>query len=72
MSETITLTFSGDVLRAIEEVCLREGVSREQLVGRAVEEHLFLRRFRTLRDRMVERARDQGITTDEDVFDRVS
>ena len=34
--------------------------------------HIFLRRFRSLRDRLASKAQQQGIRTDEDVFDRVS
>jgi hypothetical protein len=33
---------------------------------------LFLRQFRSLRERMMAHAQSQGIVTDQDVFDRVS
>ncbi len=72
MSQAITVTFPTDVEKALIEVTREEGVRAEEVVGRAVKEHLFLRRFRLLRDRMLATAEGQGVVTDQDVFDRVS
>ena len=47
-------------------------ISPDELIGQALREHLFLRQFRLLRERMTPRAKAQGIVTDQDVFDRVS
>jgi hypothetical protein len=72
MAQAITVTLPTDVERALIEVTRQEGVRPEEIVGRAVKEHLFLRQFRLLRQRMLAKARDQGIIADQDVFDRVS
>jgi metal-responsive CopG/Arc/MetJ family transcriptional regulator len=72
MIQSITVTLPSDVQLALDETSKREGVSRDELVSRAVKQHLFLRQFRSLRERMVANAKGQGIDSDQDVFDRVS
>jgi hypothetical protein len=72
MAQSITVTLPTDVEQALIEVTRQEGVRPEEVVGRAVKEHLFLRRFRLLRDRMVAKAEDRRVLTDQDVFDHVS
>lgn len=46
--------------------------SLPQVIAQAVEEYVFFRRFRLLRDRMIPKAQTQGVRTDEDVFERVA
>jgi len=41
-------------------------------VRQSLEDFLFVRRFRQLRQRMMAAAQAHGIVTDEDVFNRVS
>lgn len=72
MVQSITITLPDNVKQALEELSRKEGVSADEVVGRAVKQHVFLRQFRTLRDRMSAKAKSQGVITDEDVFDRVS
>ena len=72
MTQMITVTLQADIQVALDELSRSEGVSRDELVNRAVKQHLFLRRFRSLRERMTAKAASQGILSDQDVFDRVS
>ena len=72
MVQSITVTLPADVKQALDELSQKEGVSPDEVVGRAVKEHVFLRQFRSLRERMSAKAKSQGIVTDQDVFDRVS
>lgn len=72
MQETITVTLPDDVRRALDAFVREEGIPAADVVGQAVKEHLFLQRFRSLRERMAARARNQGVVTDQEVFDRVS
>ena len=51
---------------------MREGVSRSEVLRASLENYLFIRRFRTLRQRMMAAAQAHGVFTDEDVFDRLS
>jgi hypothetical protein len=72
MTENITLPLPLEIRNALEEATRAEGVSSEELVRRALRQYLFLRRFRRLADRLSAEAQNQGIFTDQDVFDRVS
>ena len=69
MVQSITVTLSADVKQAVEELSKKEGVSLDEIVGRAVNQHVFLRQFRSLRERMAAKAKNQGIVTDQDVFE---
>ncbi len=70
--QSITVTLPVDVKQALDELSKKEGVSPEEVVGRAVKQHVFLRQFRSLHERMAAKARNQGIVTDQDVFDCIS
>ncbi len=72
MVQPITVTLPADVKQALDEISKKEGISSDEIVGRAVKQHVFLRQFRSLRERMSAKAKNQGIVTDQDVFDRVS
>ena len=72
MAETITVALPAEVMQAVGELSKKEGVSPDEVVGRAIKQHVFLRQFRSLRERMLAKAKPQGIVTDQDVFDRIS
>jgi len=72
MRETITETLPAGMKPAIDDVTQKEGISSTELVTQALEEYLFFRRFRLLREKMIQKAQAQGILNDQDVFDRVS
>lgn len=69
MIQKITVTLPPEIRQALDELTRLEGVPADQVVGQAVKEHLFLRKFRLLRERMAAKAQSQGILTDQDVFD---
>lgn len=72
MANSITITLPDDVKQALDQMAQTEGITPDEVIGRALKQHLFLRRFRSLRERMSAKAQKQGILTDQDVFDRVS
>lgn len=72
MRETVTFSLPQKIRRELDRVAAREGVSRSDVLRASLEEYLFVRRFRALRQRMMAAAQARGIYTDEDVFDRVS
>lgn len=72
MSQPLSITLAVDVQQALDAFSLREGVSAEEVVNVAVKQHLFLRQFRSLRERLIAKNRNVGTLTDQDVFDRVS
>jgi predicted transcriptional regulator len=66
MSTTLTVELPDVVNAGLQAAASEEGVSDEKLAARAVEDYLFLRHFRKLRQKM---ERD---ITDQQVFDLVS
>jgi metal-responsive CopG/Arc/MetJ family transcriptional regulator len=72
MRETVTISLPQAIRRELDKVAKAEGVSRSDVLRQSLEDFLFVRRFRQLRQRMMAAAQAQGIFTDEDVFTRVS
>ncbi len=72
MEDTMTITLPAKVKSALEGVIQEEGISPNELISTALEEFLFFRNLRSLRERMIAKAQAQGIYTDQDVFDLIS
>ncbi len=72
MRETVTISLPQAIRRELDKVAKEEGISRSDVLRQSLEDFLFVRRFRQLRQRMMAAAQAQGIFTDEDVFNRVS
>jgi predicted transcriptional regulator len=72
MRETVTISLPPAVRRELDRVAREEGISRSDVLRQSLEDFLFARRFRALRQRMMASAQAQGVYTDEDVFTRVS
>ena len=72
MDQPISVSLPDDVATALDQATRDEGISSSELIGKAVRQYIFLRKYRLLRDRLASEARAQGIVSDQDVFDRVS
>ena len=72
MRSTLTISIPGKVREQLDRVSKIEGVSRSDIVRESIRDYLFIRQFRALRKAMGMKASQQGIYTDQDVFDRVS
>jgi metal-responsive CopG/Arc/MetJ family transcriptional regulator len=72
MRETVTISLPATVRREVDRIAKQDGVSRSDVLRQSLEEFLFVRRFRQLRQRMMATAQADGIYTDDDVFTRVS
>ncbi|MFA5204320.1 MAG: CopG family transcriptional regulator [Lentisphaeria bacterium] len=72
MRSTLTISLPEKVRVQLDRVARDEGVSRSDLVRESIRDHLFIRQFRSLRRTMTLKASQEGIHTDQDVFDRVS
>lgn len=70
MNATITVELPEDVKATLGKAAREEGVSEKIFAARALQDYLFLRRFRKLRDRMAVES-DKSFTDDE-IFDIVS
>jgi metal-responsive CopG/Arc/MetJ family transcriptional regulator len=72
MRETISVSLPSEVREELDQAAESDGRSRSEVVREALRDYLFQRRYRRLRGRMVERAREKGVFTDEDVFGPIS
>ena len=73
MSEMITLTLPDDVEAQVDALSSEDGLSKPELVRKAVEAYVFVRQFRSLRREAMRQLAERGIRlTDEDVFGMVS
>ncbi len=72
MESAMTITLPTNLKSALDQVTREEDISPNELINVALEEFLFFRKLRLLRQRMTAKAQAQGIYTDQDVFDLVS
>jgi metal-responsive CopG/Arc/MetJ family transcriptional regulator len=72
MRSTLTVSLPEDVARDLETLVKRTGKSRSQVVQDALRRQISIERFRSLRERLVPKARRAGFHTDEDVFEAIS
>ena len=72
MRETVTISLPPDVRRELDRIAKEDGLSRSDVLRQSLEDFLFVRCFRRLRQRMMASAQAEGVYTDEDVFTRVS
>ena len=72
MQETITFVLPAEIKPAFDLVTREEGLTPGELIREAINEYLFLRKFRSLRERMILQAQQQGIRSEQDIFDRIS
>lgn len=70
MSVTLTIELPVEAMASLDKAAREEGVSENAYATKAVLDHLFLRRFRSLRERMS--AASEKTYTDEEVFELVS
>jgi predicted transcriptional regulator len=70
IKETLTITLSSDLKLALEDLTQAEGLSTDSLISKAVEDFLFIHRFRNLRDHLMQKA--EASYTDKDIFEMVS
>ena len=70
MNATLTLELPSDVKTKLGEAAREEGVTEPVYAAKALQDYLFLRRFRTLRERMI--AESNKSYTDEEIFELVS
>jgi metal-responsive CopG/Arc/MetJ family transcriptional regulator len=70
MSTTIVIDLKEETKAALDEAAREEGLSQNELIDKALQNYLFIRRFRNLRERMMSQA--GTAFTDQEVFDLIS
>src|SRR2546429_8243980 len=69
MSQTITISLPDDTRSALDDAATEDGLSESALIEKALSDYLFIRRFRSLRERIIAQGKS---LLDQDVFDLVS
>ncbi len=72
MRETVSISLTPSIKAELDAATKLEGLSRSDLVKKALVDYLFSTKFRALRAKMMTQAQVQGVFTDEDVFEQVS
>ncbi len=72
MKQNITVTLPEKISWDLGRIAEDEGLSRSQIVRNALEDYIFIKKFRSLRSKMMAKAQAIGVFTDEDVFERIS
>ena len=69
MSQPITIDLSEETRTALDQAAGEEGLSEGALIEKALTDYLFVRQFRSLRERLMSNGKAR---TDQDVFDLIS
>ncbi|RMF69956.1 MAG: CopG family transcriptional regulator [Calditrichaeota bacterium] len=72
MKQHVTVSLPEKITSELTKIAKREGLSKSQIVRNALEEYIFIKRFRELRNKMMAKAQAQGVFTEEDVFEKMS
>ena len=72
MKQNLTVSLPQKINSDLSKMAKDEGRSKSQIVRTALEDYIFIKKFRVLRNGMLAKAQAQGIFTDEDVFQRIS
>ncbi|MFN0278084.1 MAG: hypothetical protein ACKVRN_05705 [Pyrinomonadaceae bacterium] len=70
MSATLTIDLPEEVRKTLGNAAREQGVSENAYAASALQNYLFLNRFRTLREKMI--AESDKSYTDEEIFELVS
>lgn len=72
MRRSISISLPEETTDDLDRWVGSQGISRSDAVRDAVQEYLFIRRFRELRRELMPYAAARGLHTDEDVFREIS
>lgn len=72
MRESISISLPEEIKAELDRLSQARGVSRSDTVREALQEYLFVQKFRSLRAKMLPFAEAEGVFTDDDVFRLVS
>jgi metal-responsive CopG/Arc/MetJ family transcriptional regulator len=72
MNQKIEISLPNKLNKELESITIEEGLSKSELVKKAIEDYLFIRKFRSLRKKLTPKAKEKGFESDEDIFKVVS
>ena len=72
MNQRIEINLPGKLNEELELITAEEGLTKSELVKKAIEDYLFIRKFRTLRKKLISKAKENGYKSDDDIFEAIS
>ena len=73
MRNTVTISLPQGLRQNLDQISKEEGLSRSDIIRESLRDYLFIRRFRSLRQKMIQQTQDQEkFFTDEKIFELVS
>jgi len=72
MKQNVTVTLPEKISSDLKKIAKDEGLSKSQIVRNALQDYIFIKKFRSLRSKMMAKAQAQGVFTDDDVFKKAS
>lgn len=70
MRETITISIPKEIKKQLDKITIQEGITRSGIIRESLQDYLFIRQFRSLRKKMMEKS--SRVYTDQDIFNRTS
>ena len=71
MRASLTISLPEKLKKDVDKITQEEGVTRSDIIRESLKEYIYFKNLRKLRDKMLIKAKKQGIYTDEDVFKRI-
>jgi predicted transcriptional regulator len=72
MKENVTISLPEKINSELKRIAKEEGLTKSQIVKNALQDYIFIKKFRALRSKMIAKAQAQGVFADEDVFEKIS
>jgi len=72
MKQNVTVSLPEKISSDLRKIAKDEGISKSQIIRNALEDYIFIKKFRTIRSKMMAKAQAQGVFTDDDVFKKIS
>ncbi|NIR52489.1 CopG family transcriptional regulator [candidate division KSB1 bacterium] len=72
MKQNVTVSLPEKINSDLQKIAKDEGLSKSQIIRNALQDYLYIRKFKALRNRMIAKAQAQKLFSDEDVFNKVS
>ncbi len=72
MKLSVTISLPEKISSDLKKIAQDEGLSKSQIVRNALQDYIFIKRFRALRGKMMTKAQARGVFTDDDIFKKIS
>ena len=72
MKQNVTVSLPEKISSDLRKIAKDEGISKSQIIRNTLEDYILIKKFRSIRSKMMAKAQAQGVFTDDDVFKKIS